>query len=653
MALGYYDGDYTPIDASVDVGSMETAWDDMEAPDLYNGNISWKINDIMGMAGTDSTMRANKYKYDQLHRIKRSEGFIWDGSNWDQPYHAVNHYETNFEYDANGNITSLKRKDQFGYYFDQLTYHYYSGTNRLEYIDDSEPAGDLATDIDDQDAGNYTYDETGNLVSDDSAYIDEIEWTVYGKVKSVTRTSGSNLDDLEFDYDANGNRVLKIVKPRVAGNPSGQSMWEYYYYLRDPSGNVLSEYKLSQNGMADNLFLEYNPIYGSDRLGTVNRNKLISSTPSTPEEDTILTDEYGYKQYELTNHLGNVLATISDRKVAVDSSSNDSIDYYLANTESAQDYYPFGWLQPGRQLNPSNYTFGYQDQYKDDEIFGSTGTFYNFTYRGYDPRIGRFISIDPLASLFAYNSPYAFCENRVIDGIELEGLERVNCHNKSKNPIIFLAAESYIESKYFIDVFAHGNEKYFRENEESLIKTTEQFDEFLAKNSPDWKNRSKDGYSMVVVMHVCLSGRIKKEKQIDEKGNEIIKEINLVREMSKENPDDIFVAPTGNVRYKGSEEKGYGYEKGIYKYLEKDPNPEHDVNELAEWVIFKGGEEIMRFSGDVETNIMITEPLNKTDNASNIPNNLNINTQTGSGGSSNYEKANYTKPVKGGGRTHK
>lgn len=41
----------------------------------------------------------------------------------------------------------------------------------------------------------------------------------------------------------------------------------------------------------------------------------------------------------------------------------------------------------------------------------------------HDPRVGRFLSIDPLASRFPHNSPYAFSENRVIDMVELEGGE--------------------------------------------------------------------------------------------------------------------------------------------------------------------------------------------------------------------------------------
>lgn len=33
------------------------------------------------------------------------------------------------------------------------------------------------------------------------------------------------------------------------------------------------------------------------------------------------------------------------------------------------------------------------------------------------------MSLDPLSTQYPHNSPYAFAENRVIDGIKLEGLE--------------------------------------------------------------------------------------------------------------------------------------------------------------------------------------------------------------------------------------
>ncbi len=68
------------------------------------------------------------------------------------------------------------------------------------------------------------------------------------------------------------------------------------------------------------------------------------------------------------------------------------------------------------------YRFGFQGQEKDDEIKGN-GNSLNYKFRIHDPRIGRFLSIDPLEKDYPWNSPYAFSENRVIDGVELEGLE--------------------------------------------------------------------------------------------------------------------------------------------------------------------------------------------------------------------------------------
>ncbi|WP_298341153.1 hypothetical protein [uncultured Algibacter sp.] len=49
----------------------------------------------------------------------------------------------------------------------------------------------------------------------------------------------------------------------------------------------------------------------------------------------------------------------------------------------------------------------------------------SFKWRNHDPAIGRFMSIDPLAEKFFYNSPYAFSENKVTSHFELEGLEAV------------------------------------------------------------------------------------------------------------------------------------------------------------------------------------------------------------------------------------
>lgn len=77
----------------------------------------------------------------------------------------------------------------------------------------------------------------------------------------------------------------------------------------------------------------------------------------------------------------------------------------------------------GRSLSiSSNYRYGFQNQEQDDEINGK-GNSINYKYRVHDPRIGRFLSVDPLTASYPFYTPYSFSGNRVIDAVELEGLE--------------------------------------------------------------------------------------------------------------------------------------------------------------------------------------------------------------------------------------
>jgi RHS repeat-associated protein len=89
---------------------------------------------------------------------------------------------------------------------------------------------------------------------------------------------------------------------------------------------------------------------------------------------------------------------------------------------STSDYSPFGVQLDGRTSESEGYRYGFQGQEKDDEVKGD-GNSVNYKYRMHDPRVGRFFAVDPLASTFPWNSSYAFSENRLLDGVELEGKE--------------------------------------------------------------------------------------------------------------------------------------------------------------------------------------------------------------------------------------
>jgi RHS repeat-associated protein len=89
---------------------------------------------------------------------------------------------------------------------------------------------------------------------------------------------------------------------------------------------------------------------------------------------------------------------------------------------SSTTYWHFRF--PLEIATPQEYRFGFQGQLKDNEWTGTEGSHLAFKYRVHDARIGRFLSIDPLTAKYPHNSPYAFSENRVIDAVELEGLEK-------------------------------------------------------------------------------------------------------------------------------------------------------------------------------------------------------------------------------------
>ncbi|MBL4651914.1 MAG: hypothetical protein JKY53_03475 [Flavobacteriales bacterium] len=87
-----------------------------------------------------------------------------------------------------------------------------------------------------------------------------------------------------------------------------------------------------------------------------------------------------------------------------------------------KDFYPGGSIMPGRSFNSTEYRYKHQGQESDPEIYGE-GNSYAYRFRMSDPRLNRFWSVDPLAPSYPGNSPYAFAQNRLIDGTELEGLE--------------------------------------------------------------------------------------------------------------------------------------------------------------------------------------------------------------------------------------
>lgn len=365
------------------------------------------------------------------------EGLAAVANTWNGVTDAVaNRYKSQYQYDANGNIQSAKRWDNAGTQYDDLKYSCEkSGTqllrNRLYHLNESINGGygDIGIDAsayhnaheDVNLLNNYKYDKLGNLIADKREEIANIEWTVSGKVKHITRTAGSTKPELWFTYGADGQRTSKTV-----GDPLNGGFREWY--LRDAQGNVMAMYKYADNGTS--LKVTERPIYGSKRIGTYVRQMELMGEPAVHQWPYTQPMQAPLKRYELTDHLGNVNTVVTGRLLPL---LGPGVQYQ-AEVVSATGYEPFGSLLPGRNYSSANYRFGFNSQEKDDEIHGATGTSYDFGERMQDPRVGRWLSLDPKAVDLASWSPYHFGLNNPIIFIDPDGQFPYTFHVRSFAP---------------------------------------------------------------------------------------------------------------------------------------------------------------------------------------------------------------------------
>lgn len=85
------------------------------------------------------------------------------------------------------------------------------------------------------------------------------------------------------------------------------------------------------------------------------------------------------------------------------------------------DYYAFGSPMVGRTFSLTNgYKFGFNGKENDNEVKGE-GNSIDFGARVHDPRIGRFLSLDPLAKKYPSLSNYSYSNNNPIFFIDVEG----------------------------------------------------------------------------------------------------------------------------------------------------------------------------------------------------------------------------------------
>jgi RHS repeat-associated protein len=375
-SLGYYSGDYVPIggtsSAAFDMNYQPTSGD-LTGLSLYNGNISSSTYAITNVKSGDAV--GYTYKYDQLNRLKklRQHNLSSVSGTWNSGSLNPDHYSEDFDYDGNGNLLALKR-NAAGTTMDQLTYSYRDENgkmlnNQLKVLTDaagSDTVGEL------KGTTNYGYDAIGNLIADSKEGVTNIDWTVYGKIAKVSKSDPAG--NITYSYDPTGNRVSKTI--------NGITTW----YVRDAQGNSLAVYDNKTAGVN----WREQQLYGSSRLGMWKPNFNLAK-----DSAGIKWNSTGLKFFELSNHLGNVMSVINDDRTLTGG-------VYVPTVMTAQDYYAFGSVMPDREYtldSTSAYRYGFNGKENDNEVKG-VGNQQDYGMRIYDPRAGRFLSVDPLANQY-------------------------------------------------------------------------------------------------------------------------------------------------------------------------------------------------------------------------------------------------------------
>lgn len=348
--------------------------DDLNAPSFgpqYNGNIS----ETYWISTTDGVLRKYAYKYDKLNRLKHASYRLPNSNN-----PGIKSFDEIVSYDKNGNIKSILRNgdvesSDFYLSIDNLTYDYEVDSNKLIRVTEYEPTATSGFTDGVNTDDDYNYDDYGNLTLDKNKGIinGTSDAIIYNHLNLPTKLILGNTGLIEYIYDADGNRIEKKVTQGT--NINTTKYLAGFQYLND----VLQFFQTTEGYVA----------------------KVGSS--------------YKYV-YQYKDHLGNVRLSYAKNN------STGNIDII-----EESNFYPFGLKHFGYNFggisssgNSEAQKYKFQEQEYQEELGLN---WYSFKWRNYDPSIGRFMSIDPLAEKYNWMSAYQFSSNQVVHAREIEGLE--------------------------------------------------------------------------------------------------------------------------------------------------------------------------------------------------------------------------------------
>jgi len=338
---------------------IELKYDNAAVP-LYNGNIGSTAVKTTALSGTSYPALTYNYSYDKLNRL--TDAISTTTTTGD------GFYNENLTYDPMGNIQTLKRYDKNGtaaQLIDNLSYTYVSG-NKVDRIDDSGTNSGFNNTV--SQVGEYTYDGNGNQLVDLNKGLTQA-YNMLNLPQTVVRSGIS----VAYIYDATGRKLRKLSTT--------------------VSTTTVTEY-------VSGIQYEY--------TGT---NPVISFIQT--EEGRARKSGIVYKyEYDLKDHLGNTrLTTTWDPS---------DVNQLTPLNSQRNDYYAFGYtiqsLIGSLPSSPNHYLYNHK------ELQDETGL-YDYGARFYDPVIGRWSAVDPLAEKMRRWSPYSYAFDNPIRFIDPDGMK--------------------------------------------------------------------------------------------------------------------------------------------------------------------------------------------------------------------------------------
>jgi len=126
-----------------------------------------------------------------------------------------------------------------------------------------------------------------------------------------------------------------------------------------------------------------------------------------------------YAEYFIKDHLGNVRSVITTNP------------YYSNSIILITDYYPFGLELQEINASDNLQLYNSKELQTDAKLW-----WYDYGARFYDPVLGRWHSVDPMAETSRRWSPYTYCMNNPIRFIDPDGMKVTDFLDKDGNKIL-------------------------------------------------------------------------------------------------------------------------------------------------------------------------------------------------------------------------